>query len=112
MIIFLSFSSVLIEEINSSGFAKTSSAAGDGGVSGLFLKKKIAKRVKNPEIPAYNASALTIFSSNYSFVSLPDTKIIGIVNPTAAPNAYAATDRVSAVILSFAPNHTFASLAG
>ena len=77
----------MIEELNSSGFAKTSSAAGEGGVSGLFLKNRIDRIVKIPEIPAYNTRALTIFPSNYSFVSLLDTNIIGIVNPTAAPNA-------------------------
>lgn len=42
-IIFLSFNNDAIELLNSSGFTNTSSAAADGGVSGLFLKKRRAK---------------------------------------------------------------------
>ena len=38
--------------------------------------------------------------------------MVGNTNPTAAPRAWKATAIVTAITLSFGPNHTEASLAG
>jgi len=45
---FLSFKIDIIELLNSSGFTNTSSAADEGGVSGLFLKNMKARSVSVP----------------------------------------------------------------
>lgn len=102
----------MIELLISSGLVTASSAAADGGVSGLFLNRKTAKTKRIPVIIAYSARDFTIFALNSSLVSSFLIKIVGILKPTAVPKASATTVQVSAVTLSSAPNHTFANFAG
>ena len=102
----------IIELLISSGLVTASSAATEGGVSGLFLKKIIAKTKRIPVITAYKARAFTIFILNSASVSSFLIKIVGILKPTAVPKASATTVHVRATILSSAPNQTFANLAG